>query len=133
MTLRLPQSRRRVTIDVSFAIVNIVLLLIFFFLISGRIGAGLPAEIDPARSGHLPLERLPHPLLIVDERGWTLDGTAVSPELIGVALDALPQPVTLHLLIDRGAPAQTLVELLNRPELAGRALRLVTLHERVAP
>lgn len=134
MSVSLPPRRRHTTIDVSLAIVNIVLLLIFFFLVTGQISAEKPSDnIDLPVSSNLPLDQLPRPLLMVTPGGeWLLDGTEVAPDLLGVALDALPEPLTLHLLLDRGAPADLLVVVLRNPALAQRPVRLVTLKERAA-
>ncbi|MFV0301286.1 MAG: ExbD/TolR family protein [Paracoccus sp. (in: a-proteobacteria)] len=134
MSVSLPPRRRHTTIDVSLAIVNIVLLLIFFFLVTGQISAERPSDnIDLPVSSNLPLDQLPRPLLMVTPGGeWLLDGAEVAPDLLGVALDALPEPLTLHLLLDRGAPADLLVAVLRNPALAQRSVQLVTLKERVA-
>ena len=128
----LPPSRPRVAIDVSMAIVNIVLLLIFFFIVTGQMSVTSGVEgLELSETSELPLEQLPKPVLVVDrDGGWQLDGTPVAPELLGVALDALAQPVMLHLVIDRATPAEALVSVLRHPALRDRAVRLVTLHYR---
>ncbi|WP_299840730.1 biopolymer transporter ExbD [uncultured Paracoccus sp.] len=134
MTVSLPPRRQHTHIDVSLAIVNIVLLLIFFFMVTGQITAERPSdEVELPISSSLPLDQLPRPLLVVTRDGqWLLDGAEVAPDLLRVALDALPEPLTLHLLLDRGAPADLLVAVLQNPALAERSVRLVTLKERTA-
>ncbi|MFD1881864.1 ExbD/TolR family protein [Paracoccus pacificus] len=131
MTISLPPPRPRIHIDVSLAIVNIVLLLIFFFLVTGQTQPIELGKVELSQTSELPLDKLPKPLLLVSTEGdWLLDGQPISPDLLGVALDALPQPVTLNILMNRDAPAEMLVDVLNRPELAGRDLRVVTLRFR---
>ncbi|MDO5631658.1 MAG: biopolymer transporter ExbD [Paracoccus sp. (in: a-proteobacteria)] len=132
MSVSLPSRARRLRIDVSLAIVNIVLLLIFFFLVSGQIGASDRARLpDLPETTELPLDQLPRPILIVTPGGdWLLDDQPVAPDLLGVALAQLPQPVTLNVLIDRAAPADALVAVLRDPALQGVAVRLVTLRHR---
>ena len=49
--------------DISFAVVNIVLLLIFFFLVTGRLLNPIDPEIELAETSELPLDALPSPLL----------------------------------------------------------------------
>lgn len=128
MSLRLPPARPRAQMDVSLAIVNLVLLLIFFFLISGRMDMPAGRAVDVAHTQDLPLDQLPKPVLVVPQDGeWQLDGIPVSPELLAVALDAWSPDLPLHLVLDRGAPAETLAGLLARPELASRTVRLVTI------
>ncbi|MDO5612951.1 MAG: biopolymer transporter ExbD [Paracoccus sp. (in: a-proteobacteria)] len=132
MSVSLPSHPHPRRIDVSLAIVNIVLLLIFFFLVSGQIGASDRAVMpDLPETAELPLDQLPRPILIVTPQGdWLLNDEPVAPDLLGVALAQLPQPVTLNVLIDRAAPADVLVALLQDPALQGVAMRLVTLRHR---
>ncbi len=100
-----PRPKKHVQLDVSLAIVNIVLLLIFFFLATGRLLNPISAEIDLTETSELPLDQLPSPILVVNADGtWSLDGQAVAPEFLDIALADLPQPVVLHLLIDRRPP-----------------------------
>ncbi|AUH32942.1 ExbD/TolR family protein [Paracoccus tegillarcae] len=132
MSVSLPPRPHGAQIDVSLAIVNIVLLLIFFFLVTGQITTEeVGDEVELPISRELPLDQLPRPLLLVTAQGdWMLDGTEVAPDLLEVALDGLAQPVTLHILLDRGAPADQLIAVLQNPAMAERSVRLVTLKER---
>jgi biopolymer transport protein ExbD len=133
MALNLPPRRReRAHIDTSLSIVNIVLLLLFFFMIVGQTAKPDPGLALPATED-LPLEQLPKPILVIERGGnWLLDGEPVSPELLPAALPGGPGQV-LHLMIDRNAPAQLLVGALQNPVLAEYELRLVTLNDRGAP
>jgi len=127
----LPRPHKRVRMDISFAVVNIVLLLIFFFLVTGRLLSPVDPQMELAETSELPLDALPKPLLVItSEGGWQLDGRDLAPELLGVALGELPQPPELHVLINRHADAAMLTALLARPELAGVRIRLVTLRTR---
>ncbi len=125
--LRLP-ARRRVQIDVSMAVVNIVLLLIFFFLAVGP-GEHPEGQLDLSETRRLALDQLPSPILIVDPQGnWSLDGEPLTPELLPVALEGVGATEQLYLMIDREAPAGQLIAVLNRPELQSLDIELVTLH-----
>lgn len=131
MTRPLPRPRPSRPLDVSLAIVNIVLLLIFFFLVTGRLLNPVSADLDLSETSELPLDLLPSPILVVAENGdWFLDGAPVVPDLLPLALEDLPQPVVLHLMINRAAPSTVLIGLLNRAELRETEIRLVTLHRR---
>lgn len=124
----LPQPKKTIQLDVSLAIVNIVLLLIFFFLATGQLLNPPAADVDLAETSELPLDQLPSPVLVVVADGsWELDGQPVAPDLLEVALAPLERPLTLHILINREAPATSLINVMNRPELAEAELRLVTL------
>lgn len=128
----LPREHEKSELDVSLAIVNIVLLLIFFFLATGRLMNPVGPEVDVSETTELPIDQLPSPILVVGEGGaLQLDGQDVAPDFLAIALDSLEQPVTLHLLIDRTAPANAMINVLNLPELADREVKLVTLHRRL--
>ncbi|MDO5704520.1 MAG: hypothetical protein Q4G49_05515 [Paracoccus sp. (in: a-proteobacteria)] len=122
----LPRRRRRTHgFDMSMAIVNVVLLLLFFFLVIGP-------QVQPrggltlARTVDLPLDRLPSPVLVIlPDGGWSLDGVAIAPELLRGSMAGKGD--TLHVLIDREDRAATLIALLRSPETTGFRVRLVTL------
>lgn len=127
MSMNLPPLRqgRHVQVDTSLAIVNIVLLLIFYFLIAGQNPAP-DTDLELAGTTELSPENLPSPVLeVLGPEEWRLDGRPIRPEMLPGALAASGAPV--HLLIDRNAPAGLLVGLMRRPELAGHDIRLVTI------
>lgn len=131
MKKSLVRTKPPVEMDVSLAIVNIVLLLIFFFLATGRLLNPVGPDLELSETSELPLDQLPKPILVVNSDGtWALDGAVVAPEFLDLALADLPQPVVLHMLINRAAPANTLLSVINRPELQEIEIRLVTLHQR---
>ncbi|ETW12932.1 transport energizing protein, ExbD/TolR family protein [Roseivivax marinus] len=127
----LPPRREKVQLDVSLAIVNIVLLLILFFLATGSLLNSPGVGVDLAQSAALPLDTLPQPLLAVEPSGGlTLDGVAISRDELGAALGT---ETRLNVLIDRGAPALELIELLSEPELNALDIRLVTIRSGAGP
>lgn len=125
----LPPPRRKEA-DFSLAIVNIVLLLVFFFLITGSLVQNGEIEINLAETSELPLERLPRPLLLIDAAGaMALDGVPLRVDQIAASLgETLPE--ALYLLADGDLSADQLMALTTRPDLAGLSLRLITLHVR---
>jgi biopolymer transport protein ExbD len=130
----LPKRNRRMDPDVSFSIVSIVFLLLFFFLLTGQMLNQAAQGMALAETSDLPLDRLPSPILVVDRGGqWSLDGRPVAPDLLAVALQDLPQPVILHVLIGKEAPAESLLQVVTRPDLAEIDLRLVTLRRGTQP
>lgn len=120
-------SRR---LDTSFAIVNIVLLLIFFFLATGQLFGSPDPGVSLARTTQLPIAALPRPLLVVgDDGALILDGTPVNKGVLGPAIMAATdeeRPV-LNVFIAGEARATDLVALLSNPTLAAVEIRLVTL------
>ncbi|MEO9575361.1 MAG: biopolymer transporter ExbD [Tateyamaria sp.] len=126
---RLPPPRPTKAIDSSLAIVNIVLLLIFFFLATGSLIASDSVEIDLPETTQLPLDLLPKPLLAVDgDAAMTLDGVPLEPGALAEALIDFP---TLHVLADRELGAGVLLDLLAAEELVAVSVKLVTLHGNV--
>jgi len=129
-------SRKKADADFSLAIVNIVLLLVFFFLITGTLVQNDELTVDLAETKDLPLDQLPRPLLLMKPDGaWVLDGEEVTPATLALAvndrLDKLHTPNrVLHLLPDRTIPADQLVSILRRPDLADVQIKLVTLRIR---
>lgn len=122
----LPPRSKRVQLDASLAIVNIVLLLIFFFLATGSLLNSPSYGVDLSETEDLPIDTLPQPILIVEETGaLSLNGQPVAEELLATAIEGEP---VLHVLIRRDAPAMDLLDLLSRPDLEDVELRLVTIH-----
>ncbi|MEM6636309.1 MAG: biopolymer transporter ExbD [Pseudomonadota bacterium] len=133
--INLGQTRRGGAVDFSLAIVNIVLLLVFFFLITGTLVDSDELIVDLAETEQLPLDRLPRPLLVMLPGGaWSLDGNSISKADLAAALlsdDADGDGPVLHLLPDKDLPASEILSLLGDPALQDVAVKLVTL--RVVP
>lgn len=121
---RLPQAKKGAEIDLSLAIVNIVLLLILFFLIAGQLVTIQEFKVDPAVTRKLAVEILPSPVLIHLGPGqWELDE---APIALSELSTALADAKVVHILADQSAAALEIVELTMAPELAHLELRLVT-------
>lgn len=127
---RLPPPRSTNRPDAALAIVNIVLLLIFFFLATGSLLNSDSVEIELPLTTELPLDRLPKPLLYIDADGqMTLDSDPVATgELNALLIDS---PL-LHVLADRDLSAGRLLEILDGENLIAVEVKLVTLHNNVA-
>ena len=121
----LPPKPKRNGIDTSLAIVNIVLLLIFFFLATGSLMNSPDFGIALAETSELPIDLLPQPILILEQTGYALNGEPIEPDALAAAW--IDDPV-LHVLIDKEAPASALMELMAREDLFATEIRLVTLH-----
>lgn len=121
----LPPRVPRHGVDTSLAIVNIVLLLIFFFLATGSLMNSPNFGVALAETSELPIDLLPQPILILEAGGYALNGEAIEPDALAAAL--IDDPV-LHVLVDRDAPATALLELMAREDLFATEIRLVTLH-----
>lgn len=130
MTLRriLPAPPARLQPDISLFIINIVLLLILFFLATGQIINSSSVSTPLALTDDLPLDLLPSPLLEVTSDGsLRLDGADVADSALA---DALVGQSNVYIVISGDAAAQDLVDLLARPDLADLEIQLVTIANR---
>ncbi|MDD7971949.1 hypothetical protein [Roseinatronobacter alkalisoli] len=125
-----PPSRRAP--DFSLSTVNIVLLLVLFFLIVGAPADQAERQVDLPITRELPLDALPRPLLLVESGtgSLVLDGIVLSRGALeqAVAQGGLDR---LHLLVARDHPAQAVLDLTAGLSAAGAEVVLVTL--RIAP
>ncbi len=130
MTIRriLPPSPERLQPDISLFIINIVLLLILFFLATGQIMNSSAVQTPLALTQDLPLDLLPSPLLEVMPSGaLRFDGVDIADGDFARAVAGQP---TIYVLIAGDAAAQDLVDLLARPELSAADIQLVTIANR---
>jgi biopolymer transport protein ExbD len=125
----LPPKKEAVQPDVSLAIVNIVLLLILFFLATGALtNSSLPAMVQVSETSDLPIAQLPSPVLtVLPAGGLLLDGEVI---LIESLEQMLADDTIVHILIDRDAPATELLEVLSQNGMERLDIRLVTIHRR---
>lgn len=127
----IPRTHVRPTPDTSLAIINIVLLLIFFFLLTGRLASAPGIPVQLAETAELPIAALPRPILVWESgNDLTLDGEPIAPDALQTALADETQ---LHILIDRAESARVLVDLLAKPEFAHLTISLVTIHRSSDP
>ncbi len=128
MKSRLMPPRNRHPIDSSLAIVNIVLLLIFFFLATGSIMNSRTVEVALPETTALPLDLLPKPLLTVSAAGdLALNGEPIEAGTLGPLLIDSP---SLYVLADRDLSAGALLDILAGEDLLAVAVRLVTIHRK---
>lgn len=123
----LPPKSEPTRPDVSFAIVNIVLLLILFFLATGALVNTPDQGVTIAETQDLPIDQLPPPVLVINaDQSLVLDGMAVAPELLE---EQLANVGVLHVIIEKTAPAVDLLRVLAQPGMEALDIRLVTVHK----
>lgn len=117
--------------DFGLAQVNIVLLLVLFFLVVGTIVETDELQVDLSETSKLPLERLPRPLLLIRGPGdWSLDGADLDQAAV---IETLSQPApegqpnAVFILAPQNLPADRLVAAQQVLAPTGRAVVLVTL------
>jgi biopolymer transport protein ExbD len=128
----IPVPRKRPRPDFSLNIINIVFLLLLFYLTTGSMVKQNELETDVPVTSALPLEKLPRPLLLVTVRGELfVDGRPVKrDEVAAAARDAFSKQkgaAFLNVLADRSMPASTFLEVMASVGASGLPLRIVTL------
>lgn len=124
----LPAQPERLKPDISLFIVNIVLLMILFFLATGQIMNGTSTNERLAITQDLPLDLLPQPLLEISVAGaLTLDGEPIGEGELFAKLNGSPD---LFILIGADVNASRLVDFLARDDLAEVNIELVTIATR---
>lgn len=124
---KLPSRANRTSLDSSLTIVNIVLLLIFFFLTTGSLQNSDSIAIALPETSELALDQLPKPLLAIAADGsLTLNDEPIAP---GTLAERTLDEAVLHILADRGSSAAQILETLADENLSAIQIRLVTVHQ----
>ncbi len=122
--LLLPRRPRNDSLNTSLAIVNIVFLLLLYFLVAGSHSSGPEFSIRLARVEDQANENVQNAVLIIEENGdLNLNGTIVAEAELAEHLRALDR---LDIIADRDGSAQDLLVLLETPAFKALDLRLVT-------
>lgn len=116
-------------------LIDVVMVLIVFYLIVGRLASQRMAELDLPTSAVGSLEQPERPLIVevVGEGSIMADGVAVTPEsledLVRARLAKRPD-LPVHVRADRGAPYARVAPVVEACRRAGLAsLRLVSVRE----
>ena len=129
-----PQPRWRG--DFILPMINIVFLLLLFFLTAGSLANRNEAQSAIPITATLPLERLPRPLLLVQSDGsLELDGRpATRDEVVRSLRNGATgeSALSVSVLADPDMPATTLLTLVDALRADGVGIRLVTLRRGAA-
>ncbi|MCT7374129.1 biopolymer transporter ExbD [Chelativorans salis] len=126
----IPAPRRRPKPDFSLTMVNVVFLLLLFYLAAGTLVSQSEFEAEAPVTADLPLERLPRPLLLVTEGGAFLDGARVDGEaLVDRIREAAADAAFLNVLADRDMPAAQFLGVVAEAGKAGAPIRIVTVRQ----
>ncbi len=128
-----PLAKKNKIPDFSLTIINIVFLLLFFFIIAGSVVQRLEMETLAPATEALPLERLPRPLLVLtNQRELVLDGVPITLAEIKklAATDKLKDNLgtsRINILADRDLPAVAVINIVDELNTADIAIKLVTI------
>jgi biopolymer transport protein ExbD len=131
----IPQPAQRRRHDFTLTMINIVFLLLLFFLTTGSLTNREEAQSTIPVTRNLPLERLPRPLLLLQSDGaLLLDGQRVTrdnvAEAASLALEATGgEATTLSLLAPPDMAAAPLLALAGILRDGGVAVQIVTVRD----
>lgn len=122
----LPAASEYASIDPSITIVNVVLLLIFFFIATGSLlNSSTDFEGTP-KTTELPLDLLPEPILVLEPGGgMQLNGEPVPVGSLRTSLN--PADKRLHVLVDSQQPARQILAIIERENVTLVDVLLVTI------
>lgn len=125
----IPRPRKRPKPDFSLAVINIVFLLLLFYLVTGSLMRPEEMQADAPVTSELKPDLLPRPLLVVAADGTLLlDGVSVDRAALGVAAQgAVGEGGVLNVLADRSMAGRAFLELLAQLDAGGVPLRIVSL------
>lgn len=131
-----PFPKRRGRLEFALPTINVIFLLMLYFLVAGTLVQKQEMEVVPPNTDLFSLERLPRPLLIVTENSLVLDGTPIDPSDLGsAAREALgradtPAP-SVNILAPADMNAAPFLEALGTLGAADLPVRVVTLGRNV--
>lgn len=129
LMLRRPGRSRAAEDERILPLVNIVFLLLVFFMVAGRLAADDPFDIAPPRSASEGAAPEGPPLVLAGADGrLALDGAVMArPALLAAIPDRLGPEGRLRLKVDGRADAAGIVDLVDGLKVAGaRDIRLLT-------
>jgi len=129
--MRFARSRRRNEDERILPLINVVFLLLIFFMLAGRFSASDPFEVEPPRSVSQGAATERDILVLVSADGrLALDGEIIEAAALGAAVaDRLSPDKTMRLWLkaDGSAEATRVVEVMELLRAAGaERLRLLT-------
>lgn len=129
MVLPTPKRPRR-TEDNILPLINIVFLLLIFFMLAGALHTRPPFTLTPPETAHADDSELEPDLLSIAADGrMALGSVAISRDELSVRLEGWNPGLPLQIKADAALPARELTQLLTDLRAAGVAeVRLLTLH-----
>ena len=138
-TLLAPRVKRKERMEFALPTINIIFLLMLYFLIAGTIVQKDELSVSPPVSTEVATDRLPRPLLVIsDAESFTLDGVPVTrDDLVAAATAAISDPLAqtpqLNVLAPREMAAAPFLDILGILGAGGVPVRLVTVEAEPAP
>jgi len=138
-TMLAPRVRRRERMEFALPTINVIFLLMLYFLIAGTIVQKDELSVLPPVTTESATDRLPRPLLVMTDAGtFTLDGIAIErSELVAAAAVAIADPLAqtsqLNVLAPRDMVAGPFLDILAAFAAGGVPVRLVMVEPELVP
>lgn len=125
----IPRPRKRPKPDFSLAVINIVFLLLLFYLVTGSLMRPGEMQADAPVTSELKPDLLPRPLLVIAaDGGLLLDGISIDRAALGTAAQgAVGEGGVLNVLADRSMSGRAFLEFLAELDAGGVPMRIVSL------
>lgn len=127
--------RRRERLEFALPTINIIFLLMLYFLVAGTIVQRDELSVAPPETTQVPTDRLPRPLLLITNTGeFVLDGVSLTQaQLVPAALAAVAADVAqgrpLNVLAPGGMAAGPFLEVLAGLAAANVPVKVVTVEK----
>ena len=128
----LPGRKSAPAADFSLAIINVVFLLLFFFILTGSVVQRSEMEVRAPFTRNLPLGRLPRPLIVISANSELfLDGLLITSENLLRQIDNSNEQSNrkfdrLNILADGKLSAKMFLKTVDRLRNTGLPIRIVT-------
>jgi biopolymer transport protein ExbD len=138
-TMLAPRVRRRERMEFALPTINVIFLLMLYFLVAGTIVQKDELGVLPPVTAENATDRLPRPLLVMTDEGtFTLDGVPVErADLVAAAAAAIADPLAptpqLNVLAPREMAAGPFLEVLAAFGAGGVPVRLVMVEPESGP
>lgn len=125
--------RRRERMEFALPTINVIFLLMLYFLVAGTIVQKDELSVTPPVTEEVATDRLPRPLLVISESGtFTLDGVPLArDQLVAAAAAAIADPLAqtpqLNVIAPAGMEAIPFLDLLALFGAGNVPVRVVTI------
>lgn len=129
--MRLPPPRPRVRPESTITLINVVFLMLIFFLIAGTLTPPLDPEVSLIATSHSDQAEPPDALFVTGDGALRFRGveTTASGHVAMIAETGTGDEIVVKLAADRALPAERLIDLVGELRAAG-ATRVVVVTER---
>ncbi|SDF03422.1 biopolymer transport protein ExbD [Celeribacter baekdonensis] len=133
--MRRLSTRRTSRTEPTLPLINVVFLMLIFFLVAAQVARPLPSEVTLVRTDDPDVVPPPDALVLMQDGTlmWRGDVTTVEAFVTTTTADTSAPADALRILPDARVPAQTLVALAREIAIAGSGTHVRVMTERALP